>query len=208
MICLVVEELKEHSTVPVINALSDMHHPLQILADFMTIQERFGMDLNGLKISWVGDGNNVLHDIMLGAPLLGISCNVATPPSYEPAPDIIQQTQAAAQQYGTQFQAFNDPLEAVNDTSIVFTDTWISMGQEEERLEKLRAFSGYQVTNELMRKGKAKDDWCFMHCLPRHEEEVDDEVFYSDRSLVFDEAENRMYTVMAVTCAMLGLTKL
>ena len=203
-----MEELKEHSTVPVINALSDMHHPLQILADFMTIQERFGMDVGQLNISWVGDGNNVLHDIMLGAPLLGMNCRIATPQGYEPNASVLEETNKAVQQYGTTFEASNDPLHAVKDASIVFTDTWISMGQEEERNEKLRAFSGYQVTHEMMKNGGAKEDWCFMHCLPRHEEEVDDAVFYSDRSLVFGEAENRMYTVMAVTCAMLGLTKL
>eukprot|EP00511_Aplanochytrium_stocchinoi_P005196 CAMPEP_0204831284 /NCGR_PEP_ID=MMETSP1346-20131115/10318_1 /ASSEMBLY_ACC=CAM_ASM_000771 /TAXON_ID=215587 /ORGANISM="Aplanochytrium stocchinoi, Strain GSBS06" /LENGTH=350 /DNA_ID=CAMNT_0051962211 /DNA_START=230 /DNA_END=1282 /DNA_ORIENTATION=+ len=199
-----IQGLDEHATVPVINALSDMHHPLQILADFMTIQEQFGPVLDGLQITWVGDGNNVLHDIMLAAPLMGVNCTVATPKGYEPHQDIITDTKKSADENGTSFEMFNDPLKAVKDTHVVVTDTWISMGQEEEAKKRLEIFKGYQVTMDMMNKGGANPAWKFMHCLPRHPQEVDDEVFYSDKSLVFDEAENRMYTVMAVMAAQLG----
>jgi ornithine carbamoyltransferase len=200
-----IEELCKHSKVPVINALSDMHHPLQILADFQTLQEHFGADLKGKKLAWVGDGDNVLHDIMLGAPLLGMDLHVATPSGYEPDASIIADTKKLAEKHGTFFGLTTKPEEAVNQCDVVITDTWVSMGQEAEAAKRIKDFEGYQVTMDLMKRGGAKPGWRFLHCLPRKSHEVDDEVFYSsERSLVWDEAENRMYSVMAVMSTMLG----
>ncbi|GBG33119.1 Ornithine carbamoyltransferase, mitochondrial [Hondaea fermentalgiana] len=202
-----VHELAEHATVPVINALSDMHHPLQTLADFMTIQERFGPEnVKGKTLAWVGDGNNVLHDLMLAAPPMGVNLRICTPEGYRPDAGIMKDTEALAQKFGTDIWVGADPIEGVAGCNIVVTDTWVSMGQEEEAAKRIKAFEGYEVNSELMSKGGAADDWIFMHCLPRHPEEVSDEVFYSDRSVVFDEAEARMYTVMAVMATQLGVT--
>lgn len=197
-----VDTLANEGTVPVINALSDKYHPLQILADFMAIKENFGR-LDDLILAWVGDGNNVLHSIMVAAPKVGMSVRIATPEGYRPDDDVISMAKAEAESNGTELFITSDPIEAVKGANIIVTDTWISMGEESEKEERLKAFEGYQVTMEL---GKhASDDWIFLHCLPRKPEEVDDEVFYSDRSIVFSEAENRMYTVQAVTLALLGL---
>lgn len=197
-----VDTLANEGTVPVINALSDKYHPLQILADFMAIKENFGR-LDDLTLAWVGDGNNVLHSIMVAAPKVGMSVRIATPEGYRPDDDVISMAKAEAESNGTELFITSDPIEAVKGANIIVTDTWISMGEESEKEERLKAFEGYQVTMEL---GKhASDDWIFLHCLPRKPEEVDDEVFYSERSIVFSEAENRMYTVQAVTLALLGL---
>ncbi len=196
-----VEELAKYSKVPVINALSDKFHPLQILADLMTVREHFGK-LEGLKIAWVGDGNNVCHSLMIGATKVGMHMSVATPKGYEPEEDVAEAAKKIASEEGVNITFTNDPREAVKDADIIVTDTWISMGQDSEKEKRLRDFAGYQVTEEL---GKlAKPHWKFMHCLPRKPQEVSDEVFYSDRSIVFDEAENRMYTVMAVMMKLLG----
>ncbi|CAM9524517.1 unnamed protein product [Ectocarpus sp. 6 AP-2014] len=205
-----VEELKAEAHVPVINALSDLHHPLQTLADLMTIQERFGK-LEGLTFTWVGDGNNVLHDLMLGAAKLAINLRIATPEGYRPDPAVTAMTEALAKESGSSVLITADPKEAVTGTHVVATDTWVSMGQEEEAAKRIKDYEGYQasreglfdVTDELM--SLAADDAIFMHCLPRHKEEVDDAVFYSERSVVFPEAENRMWTVMALMQSMLDM---
>ncbi|MDH5646144.1 MAG: ornithine carbamoyltransferase [Candidatus Heimdallarchaeota archaeon] len=198
-----VVTLAKEGTVPVINALSDKYHPLQILADFMTIKEKFGR-LDNLTLAWVGDGNNVLHSIMVAGPKVGLNLQIATPKGYEPMDDVMELSKKFADENKTEILLTTDPIEAVKNANIIVTDTWISMGQESEKEKKLKEFAGYQVTMQL---GKhAAPDWVFLHCLPRKSEEVDDEVFYSERSIVFDEAENRMYTVMAVTLALLGLS--
>ncbi len=196
-----IDELAEHSTVPVINALSDSFHPLQILADYLTIMEKFGR-LEGLTIAWVGDGNNVLHSFMTSAAKMGMNLRIATPEGYRPDPKVTEIAKKDAETYGTELFITSDPKEAVKGANIIVTDTWISMGQDAEAEQRLKAFEGYQVTMDLAKE--AADNWVFMHCLPRKPHEVDDEVFYSDRSIVFDEAENRMYTVMAVALALLG----
>ncbi|CAM9143050.1 unnamed protein product [Choristocarpus tenellus] len=196
-----VEELQVEADVPVINALSDLHHPLQTLADLMTIKEQFGQ-FDGLTMSWVGDGNNVLHDLMLGAAKLAINLRIATPEGYRPDPQITQMTSDLAQESGSSMLITDSPVEAVAGANIVVTDTWVSMGQEEEAAKRIKDYDGYQVTEKLMKN--AASDAVFLHCLPRHKEEVDDEVFYSDRSLVFQEAANRMWTVMAVMQSMAG----
>ncbi len=199
-----VEELATHSKVPVINALSDTYHPLQILADYLTIREHFGK-LEGLTIAWVGDGNNVLHSFMVSAAKLGINLRVTTPHNFRPNSEIIDYAKTSSNEHNTEFLLTDDPKEGVKGADIIVTDTWVSMGQDEEYEARIKAFNGYQVTEEL---GKfANPNWKFMHCLPRKQHEVNDEVFYSKRSIVFDEAENRMYTVMAVILALLRMDK-
>ncbi|KAG5361672.1 Ornithine carbamoyltransferase [Yarrowia sp. C11] len=188
-------DLSAASSVPVINALCEKYHPLQAITDMITIKETFG-DAKNLKLAWVGDANNVLHDLAIAALKSGISVSAATPKEYPVSEDIVQICNDAAKESGATFTTTTDPKEAVKDADIVVTDTWISMGQESEKALKMQQFAGYQVTEEL---GKlAKPTWKFMHCLPRHPEEVSDEVFYSDRSLVFPEAENRLYAAIAV----------
>ncbi|KAI0884720.1 ornithine carbamoyltransferase precursor-like protein [Annulohypoxylon maeteangense] len=205
--------LAEHSSVPVINALSNDFHPLQIIADFLTIYEstRTSKDLshpdglfgkivpNGLKIAWVGDANNVLFDFATACVKTGIEISVATPRGYGIPKDMVNLITSQADSTNTPGilnQTFV-PEEAVKDADFIVTDTWISMGQEEETQKRLKDFAGFQVTNDLAKRGGAKADWKFMHCLPRHHEEVEDKVFYSDRSLVFPEAENRLWAAVA-----------
>lgn len=197
-----VVELAKYSDVPVINALSDLHHPLQTLADLMALQQHFGKDLKGKTVAWVGDGNNVLHDLMLGSAILGMNVNIATPTGYEPNADILQKTKDLAAASGAKISTTTVASEAVAGADVVVTDTWVSMGQEDEYAKRVAEFDGYQVNSALM--AQANPGAVFLHCLPRHPEEVDDEVFYSEASLVFPEAENRMWTVMAVMAAQLG----
>ena len=197
-----VVELAKYSTAPVINALSDMHHPLQTLADLMTLQEKFGADLSGRTLAWVGDGNNVLHDLMLGCAILGMNVNIATPVGYEPIAKVLETTKTIASGSGSKIMTTTVAADAVKGADVVVTDTWVSMGQEEEYKKRVADFEGYQVNSSLM--AQANDGAVFLHCLPRHPEEVSDEVFYSEQSLVFPEAENRMWTVMAVMAAQLG----
>lgn len=200
--------LAKHAKVPIINALSDLHHPLQTLADLMTLQEHFGKSSDALKtksLSWVGDGNNVLHDLMLGSALLGMNVNISTPKGYEPNAEILEKTKALSEKYdtGCWVQTTDKPSEIVHEgTDVIVTDTWVSMGQEDEYQKRVEEFDGYQVNQEMMDRTSNKA--VFLHCLPRHPEEVSDDVFYSKNSLVFDEAENRMWTVMAVMLAQLG----
>lgn len=216
----VIEEFAKYSTVPVINALSSMHHPLQILADFMTLQEQFGVELQSdqggpLTLGWVGDGNNVSHDIILGAPLLGMNVQFSAPLGYEAAKDVVKKGLINADKFAESLPnkpkpkilLMKGPNDAVRGADVIITDTWVSMGQERDALKRKEAFKGYQVTLDLA--NQARPNWKFMHCLPRHKEEVSDDVFYSkQRSVVWDEAENRMWTVMAVMCSMLGITRI
>ena len=197
-----VLELANYSNVPVINALSDLHHPLQTLADLMTIQEKFGRDLAGKTLAWVGDGNNVLHDLMLGSAILAMNVKIATPVGYEPNAPILQQAKELALASGSTIETTTVANQAVQGADVVVTDTWVSMGQEEEYKKRVADFEGYQVNSYLM--SEANPEAVFLHCLPRHQEEVADEVFYGDQSLVFPEAENRMWTVMSTMAAQIG----
>jgi len=200
-----VEKLAELSTVPVINMLSEKFHPLQLLADMMTLKEHYGGDLAGRTIAYVGDGNNnMAHSFIVTSPKLGCHLRVAAPKGYEPLPDVVDMGIAEAKRKNVDFFTTVDPQEAVAGADVIVTDTWISMGQEAEKASRLRAFRGYQVTAEMA--AGAKEDWVFLHCLPRKPEEVDDDVFYSKRSLVWDEAENRMWTAMAYMVQCLGQT--
>lgn len=195
----VLTDLASASTVPIINGLSDAYHPLQILADLLTLQEHFGR-LKGLRIAWVGDGNNITHSFLMACPKLGIDLRVATPKGYECDQSIVSDAESSIKEYikdAPELMFTNDPKEAVHKADVIVTDTWISMGQEKEKQERLKAFHGYQVTRELC--NGANKDWVFLHCLPRKQEEVNDDVFYDEkRSLVWTEAENRMWTVMSV----------
>lgn len=196
-----VEELAQHATVPVINALSDKHHPLQTLADLMVLEEHFG-DVKGKTLSWVGDGNNIIHDLMVGSIKLGMNVHVATPVGYECDAGILMKARKLASENKVTLKETNIANESVKGADVVVTDTWVSMGQEAEYQKRIADFDGYQVTMDLMKK--ANPGAVFLHCLPRHPEEVTDEVIYSSQSLVFGEAENRMWTVMAVMAAQLG----
>ncbi|CAH6779654.1 Otc [Phodopus roborovskii] len=192
--------LAKEASIPIVNGLSDLYHPVQILADYLTLQEHYG-SLKGLTLSWIGDGNNILHSIMMSAAKFGMHLQAATPKGYEPDPNIVKLAEQYAKENGTKFAMTNDPLEAARGGNVLITDTWISMGQEEEKKKRLQAFQGYQVTMKTAKV--AASDWTFLHCLPRKPEEVDDEVFYSPRSLVFPEAENRKWTIMAVMVSLL-----
>ncbi|KAJ5105441.1 Ornithine carbamoyltransferase [Penicillium alfredii] len=202
-----VADLAKHSSVPVINALCDSFHPLQIIADFLTIYEAFppkahhlsSLGLEGLKIAWVGDANNVLFDLAIGATKMGVDMVVATPAGYEIPADMLEIIQRAGEGVSRpgKLTQTNVPEEAVKGADLLVTDTWVSMGQEEEKIKRMQAFKGFQITPELAQRGGANGGWKFMHCLPRHPEEVSDEVFYSPRSLVFPEAENRLWAAIA-----------
>jgi ornithine carbamoyltransferase len=200
-----VADLAKHSSVPVINALSDLYHPLQTIADFLTVAEIYpststtSLGLEGLKIAWIGDANNVLFDLAIGAMKLGVDISVATPKGYEipqAMREVISQAAQTSPRAGKLFET-NTPEEAVKNADILVTDTWVSMGQEEETAKRIKAFEGFQITSELAKRGGAKENWSFMHCLPRHPEEVSDEVFYGPRSVVFKEGENRLWAAIS-----------
>ncbi|XP_001334671.1 ornithine transcarbamylase, mitochondrial [Danio rerio] len=195
-----LEHLDKDTSIPVINGLSDLYHPIQILADLLTLQEHYG-SLKGRTLTWIGDGNNVLHSFMMSLAKLGVNLKVATPKGYEPDAAVTEEAQRLAKQFGTRLQFVSDPVEAARDSSVLVTDTWVSMGQEEEKKKRLKDFSGYQIT--IQTGSVAAPDWTFLHCLPRKPEEVDDEVFYSQRSLVFEEAENRKWTIMGLMVCIL-----
>src|SRR5579862_3350424 len=192
-----IEELAKWSKVPVINALSNLYHPCQALADVQTIRERFGK-LEGLKLAFVGDGNNVAHSLMLTAGRLGMHVSVATPVGYEPDPVVME----AATSLGN-VTINHDPKNAVKGAHVVYTDVWASMGQEGEAATRRKKFTKYQVNETLF--WNARPDAIFMHCLPaKRGEEVTDEVIESERSAVFDQAENRLHAQKGLLLALLG----
>ncbi|ABK14760.1 ornithine carbamoyltransferase [Methanothrix thermoacetophila] len=193
-----VEELAAHSSVPVINALSDQEHPLQILADMMTIREHFGY-LEGLRIAWIGDGNNVCNSLILASAMLNMRMIVASPRGYEPKGQILER----ARELGGVPEITAEPSEAAHDADVLVTDTWISMGDEAEEAERLRSFSGYQINQRILEI--AGRDAIVMHCLPAHRgQEITDEVMDGPQSVVLEEAENRLHTSKAVLEWMVG----
>jgi len=194
-----VERLAASSTVPVVNGLSDLYHPVQILADLLTLQERKGA-LKGLKVAWVGDGDNVCNSWLIGAATTGIHFSAATPPGYGPYKGAIALARSIARETGATFALFEDPKEAVVGADCVITDTFVSMGFDEEREERVRVFlPKYRVDQGLMTL--AKKGAIFQHCLPAHRgEEVTDEVIDGPNSAVWDEAENRLHTTKALLC--------
>jgi ornithine carbamoyltransferase len=190
-------DLARHATVPVINGLSDLLHPCQALADYLTLLERRGR-FDGLKIAYVGDGNNVCHELMFGAVKLGMAMSVASPAGYEPNQLIVKSAARDAQKAGTPApEVTGDPRQAVKGADVVYTDVWTSMGQEAEAQKRVNAFQGFIVDQALM--SAAKPDALFMHCLPAHRgEEVAADVIDGPQSVVFDEAENRLHTQKAL----------
>jgi ornithine carbamoyltransferase len=191
-----LEQLAEFSNVPVINALSDRFHPCQAYADFFTLLERFGA-LRGLKLAYVGDGNNVCNSLMSVAARVGAEIRVATPPGYEPDASIVAEMRQAARETRGAVELFHSPEEAVEGAQAVYTDVWASMGQEGEAVARAKTFASYQVNDALMKR--AAPDALFMHCLPAHRgAEVTDAVMDSPRSIVFDQAENRLHVQKAI----------
>lgn len=196
-----VIELARGATIPVINGLTDYSHPCQALADFQTIFEKKGK-LQGLKVAYVGDGNNMVHSLMMGAAKLGIHMAVATPHGYEPDTGVIQLAKEASAQTDGSVLITNEPAEAVVDADVIYTDVWASMGQEEEQAQREVAFRQFQVNEELVKN--AKEDYLFMHCLPAHRgEEVSDGVIDGDHSIIFDQAENRLHAQKAIMAAIM-----
>jgi ornithine carbamoyltransferase len=187
-----VDDLARFGSIPVINGLTDLLHPCQIMADLQTIQESFGPSLEGVKVAWVGDGNNMANSWLNAAYRLGFELRLAFPAGYEPDAEILARAQGAAKIVVT-----HDPREAVEGADVVNTDVWTSMGQEEEQAKRERDFAGYIVDEALM--SRASDRSIFLHCLPAHRgEEVSDEVIEGPRSRVFDEAENRLHAQKAI----------
>ncbi|HUR36857.1 MAG TPA: ornithine carbamoyltransferase [Terriglobales bacterium] len=197
-----VTGMAEHASIPVVNALSDLEHPCQALADYLTLQERFG-DLKKIRLAYVGDGNNVAHSLMLTAASLGSSISIATPKGYGPNPEVVVAALAIASATGAQIEITNDPVLAVTGADAIYTDVWASMGQEDEAGERARIFAPFQVNDKLM--SHADDAAFFMHCLPAHRgDEVTASVIDSPRSIVFDQAENRLHVQKAILLLLLG----
>ncbi|UCE84310.1 MAG: ornithine carbamoyltransferase [Deltaproteobacteria bacterium] len=194
-----LRELASHAEIPVINGLTDLYHPCQVLGDILTVREKKG-DLDSLKVAWVGDGNNVAHSWINAAVRLPFQLSLACPSGYEPRKDILQRAQESA---GDRIHLSADPADAVSNADVINTDVWTSMGQEEERQKRLAAFRDFQINNELVRK--AKSDVIVMHCLPAHRgEEITDGVMDGPNSVVFDQAENRMHLQRALLDWLLG----
>ncbi len=196
-----VKELATHTSIPVINGLTDIFHPCQALADLLTIFEVKG-SLKGLKIAYVGDGNNVAHSLLIAAVQMGMHATIATPEGFQCAEEILNKAQKIATQKGGTVKAMLDPVEAVKDVDVIYTDVWTSMGQEEELESRLVAFKDYQINDELV--AYAKKDYMFLHCLPAHrEEEVATTVIDGPNSYVFQQAGNRLHAQKAVLSALL-----
>jgi ornithine carbamoyltransferase len=188
----IVEELAAHASVPVINGLSDLEHPCQILGDLLTVWEH-KQQLEGLKLAWIGDGNNVCHSWLQAAPKLGMSISIACPQGCEPNSEILNYGQS----FGPKVEILHDPIEAVVNADILCTDVWASMGEEGDAEEKKSAFKGFRINKHLL--SNAKSDAIVMHCLPAHyDEEIDHEIAHGTQSVIFDEAENRLHAQKAI----------
>ena len=191
-----LEALAEHGSIPIINGLTDEFHPCQVLADLLTIYEKKGT-LKGLKLAFVGDGNNMAHSLMIGCSKLGIDVAIASPDGYKPNPTYTAWSVANAEANGSKVTICTDPLEACKDADVLYTDVWASMGQEGEAQERKKAFASYQINADCL--NVAKKDCIFLHCLPAHRgEEVSADVIDGPHSVVFDEAENRLHAQKAV----------
>ncbi len=197
-----VEELAAQASVPVINGLSDFSHPCQVLSDLFTIREERGA-LHGLRLAYVGDGNNVAHSLLFGASLVGMEIWVATPPGYEPQREVVAKAKEFTQRMGSQVVLTHDPQEAVRGADMIYTDVWASMGQEEEREKRLKVFLPYQVNAQLV--AQAGRSPLVMHCLPAHRgEEITDEVIDGPHSIVYTQAENRLHLQKAILLLLMG----
>lgn len=196
------EELAKYGSIPVINGLTDLMHPCQILADLFTVYEQKGT-LKGLKLAYIGDGNNIANSLLHGCAKVGMDVAVAAPKGYECDGNIVCEAQQNAKSSGSQIILTEDPVEAIQNADVVYTDTWISMGQEAEKAERIKTFTPYQVNADLF--SKAKDDAIFLHCLPAYRGlEVTDEVIDGPQSVIFDEAENRLHVQKAIMAILMG----
>lgn len=194
-----VEDLATHATIPVINGLTDLYHPCQVLADLMTVDEHFGT-LDGIRVAYIGDGNNVAHSLINGARRTPISLVIATPRGYEPNGEIVA---AARAEIGDRLMLGSDPREAVRGAHVIYTDVWASMGQEAQRQERLMRFAGFQVNDALV--DAAAPEAVVMHCLPAHRgEEITDSIMDGGRAIVFEQAENRLHLQRALLHVLMG----
>lgn len=191
-----VVDLARFGSIPVINGLTDLMHPCQVLADLFTILEK-KRELRGLKLAYIGDGNNMAHSLLEGCSKTGMHISIASPSGYKPDAAIVNEAVKCAKYFGSSVNILEDPVEAVRDADVVYTDVWASMGQEQEAVERKKKFMKYQVNPELVKH--AKSDYLFMHCLPAHRgDEVVNEVADSENSVIFDEAENRLHVQKAI----------
>jgi ornithine carbamoyltransferase len=198
-----LEALAGAATVPVVNALSDFEHPCQCLADLLTIREKRG-DLAGLTLTYLGDGNNVTHSLLLGGAKAGMRVRVATPPGYEPIPQVVERAEEIAREAGGSVSVLNDPFEAVTNADVLYTDVWASMGKEQEADERMLVFPAYKLDQAAV--DRAAPDVVVLHCLPAHRgQEITDDVIDGPRSAVWDQAENRLHTQKALLLFLLGL---
>ena len=196
-----LEEYAEWSTIPVINALTDQEHPCQALADYLTIQEKFGR-LKGINLSYIGDGNNVANSLMICGALLGVNVKICSPNGFEADSNIVEKARSFSE-FGCKISISNSPSEAVKGAQAIYTDVWASMGQEEESLKRAESFKGYQIDQKLI--DLAGDEVIILHCLPAHRgEEITEEVLESKKSCVFDQAENRLHVQQALLAIQLG----
>lgn len=191
-----VVDLARYGTIPVINGLTDLLHPCQVLTDLFTVLEKKRV-LKGLKLAYIGDGNNMAHSLLNGCSKVGMDISIASPGGYKPLREIVNNARTNAKYMGSKVNIIDDPVEAVKDADIIYTDVWASMGQEKEAEERKKIFKSFQVNSKLVKH--AKEDYLFMHCLPAHRgDEVTDEVADSPNSVIFDEAENRLHVQKAI----------
>ncbi len=197
-----VRELAANATVPVINGLDDKEHPCQIVADLLTIRERKG-DLKGLKLTYVGDGNNVCNSLLLGCAMVGMDMTAAVPSGYEPDPELLAHARRIGKEADCAVEVSHDPSEGVEGADVLYTDVWVSMGQEKEREERQKLFRPYQINAKLL--ARAKPDSVVMHCLPAHRGlEITEDVIDGSQSIVFDQAENRLHAQKAILARLLA----
>lgn len=198
----VMRELAKHASVPVVNGLDDMEHPCQCAADLLTVLEK-KKSLKGLQLTYVGDGNNVCNSLLLGCALVGMNMRAATPKTHKPNADIVAKAEEVAKGTGAEIELFSNPFKACEGADVIYTDTWVSMGQEAEKAEREKMFLPYQVNDKLAEK--ANKNWIFLHCLPAHRDlEVSEGIMDGPHSVVFDQAENRMHAQKAILVAVIG----
>ena len=196
-----IEEYGEWSTIPVINALTDLEHPCQALADYLTIQEKFG-ELKGINLSYIGDGNNVANSLMMCGAMLGVNVQICSPEGFNADSQIVEKAKSLSE-FGSKISISNDPLKAVKEAQVIYTDVWASMGQEEEHMKRQKIFENYKVDQKLI--GLADKEAIILHCLPAHRgEEITEEALESQSSNVFDQAENRLHVQQALLAVQLG----
>jgi len=194
-------ELAEYASIPIINALSNVEHPTQALSDLATIEEVKG-SLDGLKLAWIGDGNNVCHSLMLACAAIGLSMSIATPADYQPAADIARKANELAQKTNAKIWYADDPSEAVEGADVLYTDVWVSMGQDEEQAKRMMDFAGFQINEELL--GKAKPEAVVMHCLPAHRGlEITDDVLEGPKSIAWKQAEYKFHGAKGILASLL-----